>query len=165
MAGPGRPRKIVRTQTSKMSKEERIQRQVQESKLKVSRLQLVEAAKKMTFANKAAKDEYIRIIDAAAAVELLDDMDLAYIKMYADAWGLYNMALKDIKQQGPTIRVETGQGNVRPIKNPAVSAMNDYIKTMMQCSTKLGLATTDRLKLVVPEPDEAPVNRFIRFVK
>lgn len=35
----------------------------------------------------------------------------------------------------------------------------------MQCSTKLGLATTDRLKLVVPIREEPAENKFITLLK
>ena len=50
--------------------------------------------------------------------------------------------------------------------SPWVSAQEKYAKQIMQCSSKLGLATTDRLKLIVPtKEEEQPINRYLKYAK
>ena len=46
-----------------------------------------------------------------------------------------------------------------------MNVQEKYVKQIMRCSTKLGLATTDRLKLVVPIREEPAENKFITLLK
>lgn len=48
--------------------------------------------------------------------------------------------------------------------HPLLVVQEKYIKQIMQCSTKLGLATTDRLKLIVPTKEETKENKFIALM-
>ena len=49
--------------------------------------------------------------------------------------------------------------------SPYVTAQNKYAEQILKCSSKLGLATTDRLKLVVPQADEGPENKYLKYAK
>ena len=48
--------------------------------------------------------------------------------------------------------------------SPYVTAQARYVDTIFRCSAKLGLSTTDRLKIVVPEA-EPEENKFTKYIK
>ena len=48
--------------------------------------------------------------------------------------------------------------------NPAVNVQVKAAELIAKMSTKLGLATTDRLKLIVPTKEEKKVNKFLKYV-
>lgn len=49
--------------------------------------------------------------------------------------------------------------------HPLLIVQEKYVKQIMQCSTKLGLATTDRLKLIVPTKEDPKENKFIELIR
>lgn len=48
--------------------------------------------------------------------------------------------------------------------SPYVNIADKAAAMIMRCSSKLGLATTDRLKLIIPEKEEKPANKFIKLL-
>ena len=77
-----RPRKVIGISTGKISKKDRMNRELQESKLKVGRDQLETGAPK--WLNDEAAYEYNRVVREAAKVDLLDNLDLSILAIYAD---------------------------------------------------------------------------------
>ena len=47
---------------------------------------------------------------------------------------------------------------------PYIKIAGEAATQILRCSTKLGLAATDRLKLIVPTEEEKSVNKFLRFL-
>ena len=78
----GRPRKAVGVSKGKIGKEKRLNRKIQESKIKVDRLQLEEGAP--DWLSPDAAEEYMRIVHEAGKVDLLDNIDRAFLAIYAD---------------------------------------------------------------------------------
>ena len=50
------------------------------------------------------------------------------------------------------------------VVHPLLTAQEKYVKQIMQCSSKLGLAVTDRLRLVVPKKEEKKENKFLQYL-
>lgn len=159
MAG-GRPRKVVSASTGKIGKDARAFRAEQESKLKVSRDEL-RPPEYLAF---AAKAEFVRVVNAAEAIGLLDNLDLSILAIYADAWHLYMQASTAVAQEGMVYDRISSKGESNITLSPYVTAMEKYARLIMSCSAKLGLATTDRLKLIVPEK-EVEENKFLKYAK
>ena len=101
----GRPRKSVTVHKGNRSKEERLNRKIQESKIKVDRLQLEEGAP--DWLSPEAAEEYMRIVHEAGKINLLDNIDRAFLAIYADNYSRYVTASKELQENGLTVMTES----------------------------------------------------------
>ena len=154
----GRPRKVVGVSTGKIGKEKRLNRKIQESKIRVDRLQLEEGAP--DWLSPEAAEEYMRIVHEAGKINLLDNVDLAFLAIYADNYDRYTKASAALQKEGLTVMTENGE-----FPSPYIKIASDAATQIHRCSTKLGLAATDRLKLIVPTAtDDKPMNKFLKYL-
>ena len=160
MAG-GRPRKTIAVKTGKIGKQATANRARQEEKLKLAR----DALAPPDWLDNAAKEEFSRVVTESGEIDILDNLDLSILAIYANAYSRYIQTVKLIEEHGITGERETLYGTYDVI-SPYVVAQDKFVKQIMTCSSKLGLATTDRLKLIVPNAGEdKPENKFLRFIK
>lgn len=146
----GRPRKIIQMSTGKISKAERAEREAAEAKLRISRDELSPPS----WLDAAGKKEFRRCVRNFEELNILDNLDLSTLAIYSDAYS-------HVQSLGKLLR---GADAFIEDKEATLRAYEKYTKIVLQCSTKLGLATVDRLKLVTPVKEEKPVNKFIRFL-
>ena len=151
----GRPRKIIDISTGKIGKQARLNRSIQEEKIKIDRVALEEGAPE--WLNETAAAEYNRVVAESAKINLYDNLDLAVLAIYADNYARYIEASKAIREHGLT-SISRGSKTVSPYVDVADKAATQILK----CSTKLGLAVTDRLKLIVPTKEEKSINKFLK---
>lgn len=164
----GRPRKVIKMKTGHTSKEFNQNRINSEQKYKLGRDELVPPA----WLDQDAKDEFERIVKNAASVDFLDNLDLNILAAYCNAWSRYTK-LCEVIQELDGKATKLGEVGVRiPAKgvpyetnSPYASAMDTYYQQMLKASTKLGLATTDRLKLMAPEKSQQKENKFAKFLR
>lgn len=154
----GRPRKVIEISTGKIGKKEKLNRKVQEEKLKVSREELETGAPE--WLSSEAATEYNRVVKEAKAINLFDNLDLAILAIYADCYARYVKASYLVKEHGLTA---TSRGAFTV--SPYVEVMDKAATQILKCSTKLGLAVTDRLKLIVPTKEEKSVNKFLSHLE
>lgn len=152
----GRPRKVVDIQSSKMGKKEKINRKIQEEKIKIDRAGL----EPPSFLPAKGKKEFKRIVEEAGKIDLLDNLDLSILTIYCNSYCNYIEISQQMKKQEPHMRFASA-GRI----NPLINAQEKYAKQIMQCSAKLGLATTDRLKLIVPTENEKESNPYLKFLE
>lgn len=157
----GRPRKMVEVSTGKIGKDVRAERQKQESQLKLGRNDLTPPI----FLDFQGRKEFKRVIRAAEKIDILDDLDMTVLAIYAHAWENYMKCAEYIKEHG-VVEIRTNKFGEYEAVSSYVHAQEKYVKQIMQCSSKLGLATTDRLKLIVPtKKEEEPENKFLKYAK
>lgn len=150
----GRPRKIVDISTGKIGKQKIKNRQEQEKKIKLTRKML--EVKPPEWLDEVAQEEFRRVVDEAKKINLFDNLDLAILAIYADSYSRYKKCVEQINTDGMIIFAEGGKFAPSPYVKLA-----DMLATQIQkCSTKLGLFTTDRLKLIVPTKEEIKQNKF-----
>lgn len=156
----GRTRKVVDISTGKIGKEKRLNRKIQERSVKIDREQLETAVPEWLKPEAAA--EYRRVVAEAAKINLLDNLDMSTLAIYANAYATYVEAVTRMREEGLTI---TGaRGAETP--SPYMAIADKCAGQIFRCSTKLGLATTDRLKLIVPtQAEEREENKFLKFLK
>lgn len=154
----GRPRKVIDISTGKIGKKEKINRKIQEEKIKVGRTELENGAPK--WLSPEAAEEYNRVVSEAKAINLFDNLDLAILAIYADCYARYIKASHLAQEHGLTA---TSRGAFTV--SPYVEVMDKAATQILKCSTKLGLAVTDRLKLIVPTREEKSVNKFLEYLK
>ena len=150
----GRPRKVVDISTGKIGKKKIVNRQEQEKKIKLPRDRLESEIPE--WLNETAKAEFLRIVTDAGEIDLLDNLDLPTLAIYADSYSRYIECAKAMAKDGIVIEDEEGNQKISPF----VSIADKAATQIQKCSTKLGLATTDRLKLIVPTKEEVKKNKF-----
>lgn len=160
MGAGGRPKKTMAVSTGKISKDERAKREKQEAQLKLER----DGLKPPSNLTLRAQAEFMRVVGECEKLDILDNLDLSVLSIYAFAWDQYLTCVEMIQKEGPVEVKVTNNGESRSVSS-FVNAQEKFAKQIMQCSTKLGLATTDRLKLIVPTEVETTENRFLKYVK
>lgn len=153
----GRPRKVVEISTGKIGKRAVINRKIQEEKLKLDRNALEMGAPQ--WLSEHAAIEYERVVAEAKKINLFDNLDLAFLAIYADCYDKYILASQKIKEYGMSIEIK---GKMYP--SPFIMIADKMATQILKCSTKLGLAVTDRLKLIVPTKEEKRVNKFLEHL-
>lgn len=154
----GRTRKIIDIATGKIGKQEKLNRKIQEEKIKLDRDTLEAGAPE--WLSPTAAEEFNRVVAEAKKINLYDNLDLVILAIYADCYSRYIDATLAARKFGLTAQ-SRGAFTVSPYIEIADKAATQILK----CSTKLGLAVTDRLKLIVPTKEEKSVNKFLEFIK
>lgn len=154
----GRPRKVVALSTGKIGKAEKLKRQAQESAVKIDRDDLEQGAP--GWLTERAKEEYLRVVREAAKVPFLDNLDKHIVAMYADAVDKYISAAEKLHKFGDVIKTDAGL-----TVSPYLAVLKKAEDTIFKCSSRLGLATTDRLRLIVPKVEEKSENKYLKFLK
>ena len=152
-----RSRKVVDISTGKIGKQARINRQIAEKKIKLDRKQLEIGAP--GWLCDGAAEEYNRVVHEAGKIGLLDNLDLVVLAIYADNYARYVTASIEMRRTGLTV-----EGKFADVPSPYVSIADKAATQIQKCSTKLGLATTDRLKLIVPAKEEKQINKFLKYL-
>lgn len=154
----GRPRKVVALSTGKIGKAEKLKRQAQENAVKIDRDDLERGAP--DWLTERAKEEYLRVVREAAKVPFLDNLDKHIVAMYADAVDKYISAAEKLHKFGDVIKTDAGL-----TVSPYLAVQKKAEDTIFKCSSRLGLATTDRLRLIVPKVEEKSENKYLKFLK
>lgn len=151
-----RPRKTMETATGKIGKENIKERQEQEEKIKIDNKNL----KAPAYLQETAKIEFSRVVEEAKKIGILDNLDLSILVIYSNAYSQYLEITQEIEKMEQPYRYVTEDYKISPL----INAQDKVIKQIMSCSTKLGLATTDRLKLIVPKKEESKTNKYLRYI-
>lgn len=161
----GRPKKQVDMQSGNLTKETKEKRRESESKFYGDNSKL----KAPSYLSDEAKKEFNRVIKEMREIEALNNMlsnlDLVALAIYADAYSNYIKLTKTIQEQGAVIEYTNKAGHTNTTTSPYVQAQTKYIDVIIKMSTKLGLSLGDRLKLVVPNVDEMKENKFAKYAR
>lgn len=156
----GRPPKIIDLQKRHNTKAEIAKKRESEKKLGLARDHL----KAPVWLRKEARLEFERIVKETEEIGMLDNLDLAVLAIYADAYYHYTKLSKQLAREGDTVIEERRYDRVLKV-NPKLQAQSQYVERIMKASTKLGMATTDRLRLIVPEKGTDKKNKFLALIR
>ncbi len=147
--GQGRPPKLSVVTKKHLTKEEKEQRKKLEKKIQTDC-----NLEPPTWLNDLAKTEFNRVVNAIKDTEfnLLDNLDLSILAIYAQTYSQY-LNITEQLQNAETEEI-----------HKLYRLQKMQIETIMQCSNKLGLAISDRLRLVLPKKEEKPSNPFLQFL-
>lgn len=153
------PRKVVDLSTRKIGKTEKLNRKRQEEELRLDRDALEEGAPE--WLDEMAAEEYMRVVREAAKLPLFDNLDRSVLAIYASNYSKFVDAEKNLQKYGAVVKA-----NNIPMPSPYVNVSDKAAAKVLQCSSKLGLAVTDRLKLIVPTKEAAssPVEKWLKFL-
>lgn len=155
-----RPRKVVDISTGKIGKKEKANRKEQEAQLKLNRDELECDAP--DWLDEDGKEEYTRVVREAGKINILDNLDRGVLAIYANSYSMYVSAARKVRRSGNKLVVAGQKG--KDVPTPYIAIMSEAAKQIMACSAKLGMATTDRLKLIVPTKEEKSVNKFLKYL-
>lgn len=144
------------TSTGKIGKDKIKERQAQEKELKLDKLDLLAPG----YLTAVGRTEFTRVVEEAKKIDILDNLDLSVLGIYANAYSQYVEITQELQQTDKATRYVTGDNKISPL----INAQDKVIKQIMSCSSKLGLATTDRLKLIVPQKEEPTDNKYLRYL-
>ncbi len=134
----GTPRKSVSLQKKHLTKIERLNRELAEEQHKLGREQL----EPPDWLDDEAQEEFCRIASETAQIDILDNGDKAVLALYADSYSRFAKA----------------------VRNNDDKAREAAAKLILQCSQRLGLTATDRLRLVVPKAEPERENKYLKFL-
>lgn len=153
-----RQRKTTETTKKHLTKDEIKDRKRLEGKLKIDREGL--SVPGWLQDDLIAHNEFVRVVNEVDKIDILDNLDLSILAMYCKAYSSYVDCTAIVDKNGYTVNTKGGKA-----VSPYVTAQNKYAEQILKCSSKLGLSTTDRLKLVVPQADEKPENKYLKYAK
>lgn len=151
-----RPRKTLAATKKNLTKAEIEQKQEQEERIKIDRENLTAP----NYLTEKAKAEFERVVREAKKIEIFDNLDLSILAIYSSAYAQYLEITEEIQKMDQAYRYITEDNKISPL----INAQDKIIKQIMTCSSKLGLATTDRLKLVVPKKEEGTTNKYLKYL-
>ena len=112
------------------------------------------------FLDELGKEEFYRVVEETAKIDVLDNLDLSILAIYCNAYSQYIEVNQQIRNTMPALRY-----NDKGRSSPLLTIQDKLVKQIMSCSSKLGLATSDRLKLIVPaDLAENKENKFLKYV-
>lgn len=153
-----KPRMSANTTKKHLTKQEIKDRTRIEGKLKIDREGLTVPGWLQD--DLIAHNEFVRVVNEVDKIDILDNLDLSILAMYCKAYSSYVECTEIVDRTGYTVNTKSGK-----TISPYVTAQNKYAEQILKCSSKLGLSTTDRLKLVVPQADEGPENKYLKYAK
>lgn len=146
------PRKLISLQTKHLSKKERSEREAASEKFKVG----TDGLDPPEWLSEVAKEEFRRVVEEARKVDMMDNLDLSTLTIYAKNWDIFVSASKKIKSAG---MVKKGI-----YISPYIIIAEKAESALHKCSAKLGFAAVDRTRLVKPKAEEKNENKFARFM-
>lgn len=106
-----------------------------------------------------ARDMWARVAPLLLKQKVLQVTDLHNVEAFCMAYGNWRDAAADVAKNGVVIAGATGG----PIKNPALTALNEAAKQMVTFGSMLGLDPASRQRLVGSGPKK-PDNPFGRLI-
>lgn len=104
-----------------------------------------------------AAEEFTRCAAVFAELGMLNELDLAALAMYADAYATFVEASEALLEEPLVVEYSNGSRGV----SPWVKVKEGAAQTIFACSRALGIACSDRLRLCAPPKKEAPKNKFL----
>lgn len=160
----GRDRKVVAMNRKHLTKEEIEERQRAERVYRLNQDQL----KPPEYLSETAKAEFERIKNQAFWLDNLDLNDLTLYCFCNDRLTEILKSYSEVDAEGnsqipPEVIELSSEGGTKLVANPIRKAIRDYHSEIRRLSSKLGITTVDRLKLVAPAKEEKK-NKFAKFL-
>ena len=146
------PRKLVYMKTKHMSKAQRTAEEEAAEHFKAGTDELTPP----DWLPEEGKKEFCRVVKNAERLGMLDNLDLAELVIYAKNWSLFVSASKNIHTKGMVYK--------KTALSPYILVAEKAENAIHKCSAKLGLAAVDRTRLVKPQAEDKPANKYEKFL-
>ncbi len=115
-----------------------------------------------------AKDEWKRVTDDLASLDMLRKVDTASLAAYCQSYARWKQAEETIESEGQTIDepITNKQGDVvgsKVKRHPAVSISKEALASMLRASALFGFDPSNRSRITVGgHPSEDPFEEFMK---
>ncbi|MRV72552.1 phage terminase small subunit P27 family [Duganella sp. FT92W] len=92
----------------------------------------------------AARDMWFRITPLLCREKVLQETDIHNVEVFCTAYGNWRLASIDVAKNGVVVEGATGG----PVKNPALTALNEATKQMAAFGAMLGLDPASRTRIM-----------------
>ena len=155
-----RPPKLTSVSSRHLSKKDREKREKKEKEMQVDRSKM----KAPTWLSEKAKEEFNRIVEESDRLEILDNLDIGFIAMYSESYTRAIELCTAMQSIDVLTEDKNGEKIINKTRYDLQKSLDKERNIIMQCSTKLGLSTIDRIKLVINKKDEKEENPFIKYL-
>lgn len=141
----GRNRKSIDLQNGNLTCKQKIDREIEENSIVTGREQLEEPPSWLR--NKAAKDEWKRLVEQLKTLKIISNLDLNNLGAYCNAYSWYIEVTKQLKKEPLIINYTNKANATNLIENPLIKIQMKYSDEMRKYASLLGLSIDSRLKL------------------
>lgn len=92
----------------------------------------------------AARDMWLRVVPLLCREKVLQETDIHNVEIFCMAYGNWRMSSVDVAANGIVVAGATGG----PVKNPALTALNESAKQMASFGALLGLDPSSRSRIM-----------------
>lgn len=146
-----RPKKPLGQQEGHLTKQQQVEKKLQEELVKANSDQLKVSPKWLV--DKVAKDEWSRLVKLFESLSVISNLDFNNLGGYCNSYSLYLKATKELKSQKLTIEYTNKGGQVNLQENPLIKIQIKYSDEMKRYAALLGLTIDSRLKIATLKLD------------
>jgi P27 family predicted phage terminase small subunit len=162
MARPRQPISLLEAKGKKhLTKAEKEERQATEVQ------PCTDDIKAPAYLTAAEKKRFDKLAGQLQKIKIMGETDVETLARYVTAQGLYEQAVKDLRQVHKERPKNASAGELAAwvdVMSVLDKRQDRYFKQAQTAASKLGLTITDRCKLVAPVKDEKPPeNKFAKF--
>lgn len=147
-----RPRKNGVALQGAYTKEEMKKRLEQEARLKGNNDKIV--APDFIQDDPVAMEKFNQLVEELNNAEIINNVDVDLLAVYADCWSKYVNATKMLYIQEMVEYQENKLGALTKVTNPYIKIQNTYSDKLMKISSLFGLSPADRSKIAHLNPSD-----------
>ena len=117
-----------------------------------------------TWLDTVALEEWERLSEELAELELLTNVDISLLAVYCDAYSRYLQATEALEREGMFVEYTNKGGATNVVEHPSVKAQIKYSELMRKIATEFGLTPASRAKIAIRQPDNEPKNKFMKYI-
>ncbi|GAA0093049.1 hypothetical protein UT300009_30790 [Paraclostridium bifermentans] len=102
--------------------------------------------------DEVAVKEYLRIVAELEKVDLITNVDIGMLGIYADSYSKYVESTMCMRNQPLVIEYTNKGGETNPVANPYIKVQQQYAEKMMKLSSSFGLDPASRSKIAHLQP-------------
>ncbi|MBN1051628.1 phage terminase small subunit P27 family [Clostridium botulinum] len=146
-----RPKKMLNVQEGHLTKEQQIEKKLQEEIIQTGTEQLKPPK---WLRDKTAKKEFKRLVEQFKTIGIISNLDLNNLGAYCNAYSFYLESTTLLNKEPLTIEYTNKAGATNIIENPLIKIQLKYSDEMKKYSSLLGLTIDSRLKMATIKLNE-----------
>lgn len=147
-----RPRKDTSALTGAYTKDAMKERVEAENRLKGNSDNLV--APEFIRLDEVAMTKYEELVNELKQVEVIANVDVDLLAVYADTWSKYIKATKMLMMQSMVEEQENKLGAITKMQNPYIKIQQSYADRLIKISSLFGLSPADRTRIAHLNPSD-----------
>lgn len=147
-----RPRKDTAALTGAYTKEAMKERLESENKLKGNSDNLV--APEFILVDEVAHKKFEQLVKELKEVDVIANVDVDLIAVYANCWSKYVGATKMLMMQSMVEEQENKLGAITKMQNPYIKIQQSYADRLIKISSLFGLSPADRTRIAHANPTD-----------